>query len=183
MDGRAPTTRRPEDGVGHLEGPADASRGGGVGSALLGVAWTVIFPWLGPAGYWYTLGRFWSDFWELTGFLVWPGVFCLIGVYLATLDRERVRRVAGEDDRVERALRVHGRLSTMSLFVLAAFEGAMVLVMSTWRWNRDERYIEADIFKFCLAAYVLHVAVSLLARRALRRARPGDDGVTGESGA
>jgi len=168
MDGNASGTRRPEDGVAYLEDPIEASRRS-IGAALLGIAWTLIFPWIGPVGYWLTLGPRRSDFWELSGVLVWPGVFCVVGMYLAHLDREHARRIAAKGPATDRALKRHARASATSLVVLAIFEAGMVLAISTWRWNSNEHDIAVGIFKFCIAAYVLHALLALGARHVLRR--------------
>jgi len=168
MGENAPTTRRPEDGVAYLEDPTDASRRS-VGAALLGIAWKLVFPWIGPVGYWLALGPRRSDVWELAGVLVLPAILCLVGMYFAHLDREHARRIAAKGPATDRALKLHARASAASLVMLAVFEAGMVIAISTWRWNEHERDIASGIFNICIAAYVLHAALALGARHILRR--------------
>lgn len=168
MGENASGTRRPEDGVAYLDDPAEASRRS-AGAALLGSAWTLVFPLIGPVGYWLALGSRRSDVWELAGVLVWPGGFCVLGMYFAHRDREHARRVAGAGPATDRAIRLHARASAASLVVLAIFEAGMAIAISTWRWNVHERDIASGIFKICVGTYVLHALLALGARRVLRR--------------
>ncbi len=168
MDGGPPTARRPEDGIECFDGPAPEVRDAR-GSTILRLVWTILFPWIGPATHWFTLGRVRSDFWELSGVLLWPAVFCVVGMYFAQQDRKHVSRVAGGRPVTDGTLSVHWGLSAASLVALAIFEGGMVVAMSIYRWNRHERDISVYLFKLCLVIYVAHVVLAIVARHVLRR--------------
>jgi len=128
---------------------------------------SVVLPWVGPFIQVLAAPDRRDDFGELAGVLLWPAVYVVVGMFLTSLRRSAIH--GAEKGSAERALRICSALSTAGLVCLAVFEAGMVIVISMFRYNPNERDIAWMLLRYSLVAYVLHLLLSGLALAMLRR--------------
>jgi len=125
----------------------------------------LLLPWIAPlVTLWFSSRR--NDLAEILGVLAWPGIFLAVGAYVISSSERRLAAL----DPTRNSFRGYGQLARTALALLTAFEAAIVVTVSIWRWNPHERDVAIVFFSACGVLFASYAVTSLFSRKAYSRA-------------